>query len=520
MNTTKSFITQRTGVARYTLITLAIAVSLAWSNVWNGSADTDWYNATETTFTITTAEQLAGLASLVISGNDFSGKTIELGTDIVLNDVTDWESWDESTADLNPWTPIGYGGYDDNSFNGAFDGKGHNVSGIYVDGKARDVYGIFISSTYKGLFGSIESNGSVKNVGVVASYIKGRSGVGGVTGVNYGIVENCYFAGMASGATSIGGVVGENKESGIVKNSYSSGMVSGTGDAQIRSIGGVVGYNDGGTIESCYFTGTAEGGEQVGGVVGGSYGTIESSYSTGTVSGTNSVGGVVGRNTYAGDVYGKVSNSYSTGEVSGTGTWIGGVVGNNGGIIANCYSTASVSSTSNQVGGVVGMNHRIVENCYFTGTVSGTSSVGGVLGFHQDGSIAKSYWNTDNHNRGVGTTSQTGATGMTADEMKSADFVATLNAFVNEKNAEQTDIVYALWKQDEESVNQGYPILDLPESQITPIIANRENRIIGAIGVQTIYYDLKGTPLGAIKPTTPGVYIEKQGKLTKRIVVR
>ncbi|MCL2101590.1 MAG: hypothetical protein FWH22_07755 [Fibromonadales bacterium] len=53
----------------------------------------------------------------------------------------------------------------------------------------------------------------------------------------------------------------------------------------------------------------------------------------------------------------------------------------------------------------------------------------------------------------------------------------------------------------------------------TPI-QNRANPIIGVIGVQTIYYNLKGEPLGTIKPTTPGVYIEKQGKQTKRIVVR
>ncbi|MCL2101231.1 MAG: MBG domain-containing protein, partial [Fibromonadales bacterium] len=51
-------------------------------------------------------------------------------------------------------------------------------------------------------------------------------------------------------------------------------------------------------------------------------------------------------------------------------------------------------------------------------------------------------------------------------------------------------------------------------------IPNRDNRIIGVIGVQTIYYDLKGTPLGTTKPAIPGVYIEKQGKQTKRIVVR
>ncbi|MCL2101601.1 MAG: hypothetical protein FWH22_07810, partial [Fibromonadales bacterium] len=57
-------------------------------------------------------------------------------------------------------------------------------------------------------------------------------------------------------------------------------------------------------------------------------------------------------------------------------------------------------------------------------------------------------------------------------------------------------------------------------TEATPILINRENPIIGAIGVQTIYYNLKGEPLGTQKPATPGVYIEKQGTQTKRIVVR
>ncbi|MCL2101182.1 MAG: hypothetical protein FWH22_05655, partial [Fibromonadales bacterium] len=58
------------------------------------------------------------------------------------------------------------------------------------------------------------------------------------------------------------------------------------------------------------------------------------------------------------------------------------------------------------------------------------------------------------------------------------------------------------------------------ETCSTPIITNRENRIIGAIGVQTIYYDLKGTPLGTQKPTASGIYIEKHGKNIKKVMVK
>jgi len=34
-----------------------------YASVWNGKADTAWHNESETEFTITTAEQLAGLAA-------------------------------------------------------------------------------------------------------------------------------------------------------------------------------------------------------------------------------------------------------------------------------------------------------------------------------------------------------------------------------------------------------------------------------------------------------------------------
>jgi hypothetical protein len=58
--------------------------------IWNGKADTKWYKKSETEFTITTPEQLAGLAKLVNGGNDFYGKTVNLGADIMLNDTAGW----------------------------------------------------------------------------------------------------------------------------------------------------------------------------------------------------------------------------------------------------------------------------------------------------------------------------------------------------------------------------------------------------------------------------------------------
>ncbi|MCL2281985.1 MAG: hypothetical protein FWC26_01545 [Fibromonadales bacterium] len=41
---------------------VGIQTIFAQPATWNGTADTDWYSASENAFTITTAEQLAGLA--------------------------------------------------------------------------------------------------------------------------------------------------------------------------------------------------------------------------------------------------------------------------------------------------------------------------------------------------------------------------------------------------------------------------------------------------------------------------
>lgn len=92
--------------------------------------DTSWYNDTDTTFEISTPEQLLGL-SVLGQTNDFEGKTIKLTANINLN-----PTWDATTlvstsgnvtlaaAAYNAWTPIPV-------FKGTLDGQGYRVSGIY-----------------------------------------------------------------------------------------------------------------------------------------------------------------------------------------------------------------------------------------------------------------------------------------------------------------------------------------------------------------------------------------------------
>jgi len=55
---------------------------------------------------------------------------------------------------------------------------------------------------------------------------------------------------------------------------------------------------------------------------------------------------------------------------------------------------------------------------------------------------------------------------------------------------------------------------------LTPVIAAPHCVGTACYTTPVSYYTLRGTPLGAQKPTTPGVYIEKQGYVSRKIIVR
>jgi len=300
------------------LLILLLTVA-TYASVWNGKADTKWYKDSESEFTITTAEQLAGLAKLVNKGNDFTGKTFKLGANIMLNDTANWQNWDKK-APKNKWKPIGYykytrygnigpvlfGNNEYNPFLGTFDGNGFIVSGIYVN----------VSDPYAGLFGYAIAN--IKNLGVTASYIEGGSYTGGLVGnFRAGTISNCYFSGTVIGSLFVGGLAGEARDSKII-NSYSISMVTGE-----KEVGGLVGrLSLLGNIINSYSTGIVTGGSDIGGLVGGiGVGNIINSYSTSMVTADSVVGGFVGK-----FYMGEITNSYSSGMVTG-GSVVGGFVG-------------------------------------------------------------------------------------------------------------------------------------------------------------------------------------------------
>lgn len=372
------------------------AVKNTLSNIWNGDVDTEWQGSgTETEpYIISTAEELAGLAQRVKWYENFENTYFVLTNDIILG--FDSSEYSEYISAKYSWIPIGGEYY---PFNGIFDGNGHTVSGIYINN----------ADNHQGLFGNI-SNATVKNLGIIDSYIKGKRVVGAVVGGadEQSKIINCYnSATVMADDGYAGGVVGNAYEADII-SCYNTGTVIGVNDG---GIGGVAGCNNR-IVKDCFNSGNVYASKSeknlcncyAGGVVGCAWSDVEGCYNIGIVSSNDmTAGGVVGdarqsvvdcynkgivycESEYdsAGGVIGEksedgtVKNCYNTGKVSAD--KVGGVIGDDrGSLITDCYNTSN-RLTGNYIGGIVYYTYgnTQIENCKNSGNINGSNSSGGI----------------------------------------------------------------------------------------------------------------------------------------------
>lgn len=184
------------------------------------------------------------------------------------------------------WKPIG--SYE-KSFQGTFDGGGYTIRNLTVDD----------SDDFAGLFACIGLKGEVKNLIVDGATVKGNDNVGVITGMNRGLVQNCYVTSNANveGRKNVAGVVGDNVTG---KMTYCMSDATVTGDTNVGGLAGDTGNSGSskGIINSCA-GGKVTGEENVGGITGSAvYGSIVSSYTAADIEarGTGkSVGGAVGK---------------------------------------------------------------------------------------------------------------------------------------------------------------------------------------------------------------------------------
>ncbi len=248
-------------------------------------------------------------------------------------------------SSFKAWRPMGMA--DENGegyYKGIFDGNGHSISGLYVnrDEAADDVHIWFKSCI--GLFGYY--SGVTRNLSVLDSYMRGEDCIGGILGYNDGgTIQNCYSAATVCGDSYIGGICGRSRSNSIIENCYNAGYIYGA----TRSIGGICGDNYS-TIESCYNIGIIEGNFMVGGIVGGSSGS--------------------GNTIWLKDCYNRGNVIGDTKDIGG----IGGYIGYS--LVENCYSQATVSGNTN-VGGICGNSNKVdFQNAYYDSNLYTGDAIG------------------------------------------------------------------------------------------------------------------------------------------------
>jgi|GEM_PF-2686421 len=179
---------------------------------------------------------------------------------------------------------IGFGGGSLDLFTGHFDGNGHTIN-VNIN----ELFSPLQFDT--GLFAYIGAGGIIENLSVNGS-VSGSQAVGGIAGINNGIIRNSSFEGSVNGSLNmVGGLAGLNFN--IIENSHAIANVNGN-----NNVGGLVGANIStmGRIRNSYTIANVSGADNVGGLIGGQGTTssVEGSRASGTVSGNNNYGYAIG----------------------------------------------------------------------------------------------------------------------------------------------------------------------------------------------------------------------------------
>ena len=343
----------------------------------------------------------------------------KLLNDIVIND-------DISSENARLWKPMGHCNSSNASmyrYGGTFYGNNHTISGIKVNmtepwPTESSLYAGFIGYSYCRVYDL-----TIKNSSVTVNASCNRCYIGGFCGNSEG--GECYNCSIDcdvyASSSANNGYITAGVLFGITKCDVRDCIVKGkteindTGGNE-NALGGAIGTQKGGTINSGSFRGNVEltttdsKESSIGNFVGRqNTGTIDNSYSTGNVTLMNQsaarisrvyAGGFTGRlvgvstitNSYStGDVLVVASNSRNTGEIQ-----VGGFASCcKGTTFSKCYSTGNVTVTGQgnvRSGGFIGQVETKcnISDCYARGNINGTTPNNS--GNHKAGGFVGNLW--------------------------------------------------------------------------------------------------------------------------------
>lgn len=224
------------------------------------------------------------------------------------------------------------------TFGGTFDGNGHRITGIESDGK----------TVPSGLFGILQEEAVVKNLHVGGKLLVTDENVGGIAGINNGLIFDCSFDGTVSGGSNVGGIAGVNGANGKIQN--------------------------------CRVSGGIQGGSMTGGVAGSNKGTISSCTNRGNVN-IESVDPGLDTNELD---FGLSVNILRIGSLDtvNVATDTGGIAGYSSGMILSCTNQGTVGyrHIGYNVGGIAGRSCGYLFECKNQGEVFGRKDIGGIVG--------------------------------------------------------------------------------------------------------------------------------------------
>ncbi|MGI6033271.1 MAG: beta strand repeat-containing protein [Coriobacteriales bacterium] len=271
------------------------------SKPWSGSGtETDPYQ-------ISKVDDLKALASKVSAGTTFEGIYFQQTGYISAGSLEQSIGTSSSSS----------------AFSGTYLGNGKTISGLTVP-----------------LFTRINAAGTVSNLKISSSTVKGEDNVGIIAGTNYGKISSVTtsFCSVEATGSKVGGLVGE--------------------------LGGE------GSIADCD--------------VGIYHITSASDDNVGT-----NVGGIAGTSSYNTTISDCVVSAYYVNDDDGIGgegaSTVGGIVGSlasSNAVVKNCVANVDVSG-KNRIGGIVGSvtSESTLSNCEYNGNVGGTDAVGGIVGY-------------------------------------------------------------------------------------------------------------------------------------------
>lgn len=230
------------------------------------------------------------------------------------------------------------------TFAGTFLGNGHTISGIRLNGRGSN----------QGFFRYVQKDGVVKNLHVTGEVATtgSQSRLGGIAGVNHGMIRGSSFTGHVEGAERIGGIAGVNEQTGKIVDSQAKGSVSGE-----QLTGGIAGENLGyirRATNHCEVNTTAKATEfDIEDINMGEMNSRDAVLSY------TDTGGVTGYNK------GIIESSVNEGKIGypHVGYNVAGIAGRQEGFIRGCVNKALVQGRKD-VGGIAGQMEPDVETRY------------------------------------------------------------------------------------------------------------------------------------------------------------